>query len=155
RREVAGPKTTVRSSQEKAPMLDTTARNIRYALRALARTPVFTVTVVLTLALAIGANSAVFSALDAVLFKPLPFPNGERLMRLTQSQGDGPPSGTAPIRVEDWNRLSSTFEAITGFYTEDVSDATLETPEMVRRATVAPRFSEVWRVAPLLGRGFA
>ncbi|HVS22833.1 MAG TPA: ABC transporter permease [Gammaproteobacteria bacterium] len=129
--------------------------NLRYACRSLFRSPGFTFTVVLTLALAIGANGAVFSALDAVLFKPLPFPNGDRLVRLTQSAGDGPPSGTAPIRVEDWNRLSSTFEAITGFYTEDVSDATGETPEMVRRATVAPRFTEVWGVAPVLGRGFS
>jgi len=135
-------------------MLDAATINLRYSLRALARSPGFSATVVLTLALAIGANAAVFSALDAVLFKPLPFPNGDRLMRLTQSVGDAPPGGTAPIRVEDWNRLSSTFEAVTGFYVEDVSDATAEVPEMVRRATVAPRFGEVWGVAPVLGRGF-
>lgn len=136
-------------------MLDTVARNLRYALRTLMRSPGFSVTVVLTLALAIGANGAVFSALDAVLFKPLPFPNGERLMRLTQAQGDGPPGGTAPVRVEDWNRLSSTFAAISSVYVEDVSDTTGEIPEMVRRATVAPRFTEVWGIAPVLGRGFA
>jgi len=71
--------------------------NLRYACRSLLRSPGFTFTVVLTFALAIGANGAVFSALDAVLFKPLPFPNGDRLMRLTQSQGDGPPSGTRTL----------------------------------------------------------
>jgi putative ABC transport system permease protein len=134
--------------------METLLRDIRHALRALARAPAFTATVVLTLGLAIGANGAVFSALDAVLFKPLPFPNGDRLMQITQSVGDAPPGGTAPIRVEDWNRLSSTFEAISGFYTEDVSDVTGETPEMTRRATVSPRFNEVWGVAPMLGRGF-
>src|SRR5262249_28073329 len=134
--------------------METLVRDVRHALRILARTPAFTITVVATLALAIGANGAVFSALDAVLFKPLPFPNGERLMRLSQSVNDGPPGATAPVRVEDWNRLSSTFEAITGFFVEDVSDTTGETAEMVRRATVAPRFVEVWGVAPALGRGF-
>src|SRR5262245_50480972 len=129
-------------------------RDVRYALRSLARTPGFTVTAVLTLALAIGATSTVFSALDAVLLTPLPFPNGDRLMQITQSVGDGRPGGTAPIRVEDWNRLSSTFEAISGYYTEDVSDVTGDVPEMTRRATVSPRFVEVWGVAPMLGRGF-
>jgi putative ABC transport system permease protein len=135
--------------------VETLTRDIRHALRTLARTPAFTITVVLTLALAIGANGAVFSALDAVLFKPLPFPNGDRLMLLTQSVGDGPPGGTAPVRIGDWNRLSSTFEAITGYYVEDVSDATGEIPEIVRRATVGERFAEVWGIAPLLGRAFA
>jgi predicted permease len=135
--------------------VETSIRDIRHALRTLARTPAFTFTVVLTLTLAIGANGAVFSALDAVLFKPLPFPNGDRLMRLTQAIGGGPPDGTAPVRVEDWNRLSSTFEAISSFYVEDVSDTTGETPEIVRRATVGPRFNEVWGVAPALGRGFS
>jgi len=134
--------------------METLIRDIRLAIRALARTPAFTITVVLTLALAIGANGAVFSALDAVLFKPLPFPNGDRLLRITQSLDEAPPGGTAPVRVEDWNRLSSTFEAITGFYVEDVSDGTGEIPEMVRRATVAPRFQEVWGIPPVLGRGF-
>jgi len=134
--------------------MDSLIRDLRHALRALARTPAFTITVVATLALAIGANGAVFSALDAVLFKPLPFPNGDRLMLLTQSVGDGPPGGTAPVRIDDWSRLSSTFEAISGYYVEDVSDATGEIPEMVRRATVDLRFNEVWGVAPLLGRGF-
>ena len=56
--------------------------------------------------------------------------------------------------MEDWNRLSSTFEAISSFYVEDVSDTTGESPEIVRRATVGPRFSEVWGVAPALGRAF-
>jgi putative ABC transport system permease protein len=134
--------------------METLIRDIRHALRALARSPAFAATVVLTLALVIGANGVVFSALDAVLFKPLPFPDSDRLMRLTQSAGDGPAGGTAPVRIEDWNRLSSAFDGITTFSVEDVSDTTGETPEMVRRATVAPRFTEVWGVAPALGRGF-
>ena len=59
-------------------------RNVRYAVRTLARAPGFTSIAVLTLALGIGANSAVFSALDAVLLRPLPFPDGDRLMRLSE-----------------------------------------------------------------------
>ncbi len=125
-------------------------RNVRYAFRAAVQAPAFTATVVATLALGIGATSAVFSAIDAVLIQPLPFPHGERLVRITQSKG----TPVAPPQLEDWNRLASAFQAITGYYAEDVSDTTGDLPEKVRRAMVAPRFLEVWGIAPALGRGF-
>jgi hypothetical protein len=64
--------------------LESSVRNVRYALRGLAKTPAFTGTVILTLALAIGANSAVFSAIYAVLLRPLPFPNGDQLVKLVK-----------------------------------------------------------------------
>jgi putative ABC transport system permease protein len=134
-------------------MVSSIFRNVRYALRVLSRTPAFSLTVIVTLALGIGANSAVFSALDAVVLRPLPFPNGERLMRVTQVRDDRP-SLVAPVRIEDWNRLNSTFDGITSFFVEDVADTTGELPEMARRATVAPRFFDVWGIAPALGRGF-
>ena len=60
------------------------SNSLRVAVRTLLKTPGFTLTVVLTLALGIGANSAVFSAINAVLLKPLPFPDGDQLMQLTQ-----------------------------------------------------------------------
>jgi hypothetical protein len=73
-----------------ARAVDATMRNARYAIRTLARTPGFTVTVVLTLALGIGANTAVFSAIDTVLLRPLPFPDGDRLVELTEvHEGSG------------------------------------------------------------------
>jgi hypothetical protein len=90
-------------------------RNVRYAVRTLTRTPGFTTTVVITLALGIGANTAVFSAIDAVLLQPLPFPDGNRLMRLSQKQKRSAETNIAPVRLEDWHRLNSTFEAITGY----------------------------------------
>ncbi|HEU4694262.1 MAG TPA: permease prefix domain 1-containing protein, partial [Vicinamibacterales bacterium] len=132
--------------------VDTVFRQVRHAVRALRRTPGFTATIVLTLALGIGANSAVFSALDAVLLRPLPFPNPDRLMRVRQAQETE--SSIAPPRLEDWNRLSATFEAISGFYVEEVSDTTGDLPQRLRRAVVAPRFLEVLGVTPALGRPF-
>ena len=128
-------------------------RNIRYALRVLARTPAFTVTIVATLAIVIGANATVFSLIDAVLLKPLPFPDADRLVLLSESREGTPISNTAPIRIEEWNEGSSTIAAITGYYTEDVSETSGDLPERFRLARVAPRFHEVWRVAPALGRG--
>ena len=127
---------------------------LRYATRTLIRSPGFTATAVLTLALGIGANLAVFSAIDAVLLKPLPLPHAERLVRVTQTQDGSTENAIAPVRLEDWNRLSSTFEAISGYYTEDVAEVSGNVPQNVRRAITAPRFLEVWGVAPELGRGF-
>ena len=129
-------------------------RDVRYALRTLARSPGFTIAVVLTLALGIGANGAVFSAVNTVLLQPLPFPDADRLMRIRQVQERSAEANIAPVRLEDWHRLNHTFAAISGYYMEDVSETSGEFPERVRRAFVAPRFIEVWGVHPARGRGF-
>lgn len=137
--------------------MDAFVRSVRYAIRSLARTPVFTVAVILTLALGIGANSLVFSALDAVLLRPLPYPDADRLVQVSQSRDDGRSADTfiAPARLEDWERLNTTFETLTGYYVEDVSETSGELPERVRRASVAPRFFTTWGVIPAIGRDFA
>lgn len=140
-----------------AEWLDALLRSVRHACRGLARTPGFTATVVLTLAVGIGANTAVFSVIDAVLLRELPFPDPDRLVRLTQqteAQGETSETNTAAVRLDEWSRLSSTFVAITHFVWEDVSDTTGETPQSVRRATVGPGFLEVVGLPPALGRGF-
>jgi hypothetical protein len=124
-------------------------------LRALVKTPAFTTTVVLTLALGIGANSAVFSAIYAVLLRPLPFPASDQLVTVGQSQSKIPQPFMAPVRLEDWNRLNNTFTAIAGYYTEDTSETSGELPERLRRAWVTPRFLRVMGVSPALGRDFS
>src|SRR5207249_3674755 len=88
-----------------AGWLDALLRNLRYSARTLAKTPVFTATVVLTLALGIGANSAVFSAIHAVLLQPLPFPEGDQLMELRQFSPTNQIPLVAPVRLEEWNRM--------------------------------------------------
>lgn len=134
---------------------DSTVRNLRLAVRALGKTPTFTVTVVATLALGIGANSAVFSAISAVLLRPLPFPDGDRLVSLAQARPKVSQPFVAPVRLEEWNRLNRTFQAITGYYSEDESETSGELPEKLTRALVAPRFLQVWGVAPAVGRDFS
>jgi putative ABC transport system permease protein len=135
--------------------LESLARNLRQAMRGLGKTPAFSVTVILTLAIGIGANSAVFSAIDAVLLRSSPFPDGDRLVKLAQVNRKSQDAFVAPPRLEDWNRLNSTFQAITGYYTEDESELSGELPEKLKRALVAPRFLQVWGIAPELGRDFS
>ncbi|MGA3238739.1 MAG: ABC transporter permease [Bryobacteraceae bacterium] len=135
--------------------LESLVRNLRQAMRGLGKTPAFTVTVILTLAIGIGANSAVFSAIDAVLLRASPFPNGDRLVKLGQVNPRNRDAFVAPPRLEDWNRLNRTFQAITGYYTEDESELSGELPEKLKRALIAPRFLQVWGIAPELGRDFS
>ncbi len=131
--------------------------NLRAAVRFLRKSPSFSIVVVFTLALGIGANSAVFSAIDAIILRPLPFPNGNQLVALYQHDYKGRDANTfvAPVRLEDWNRLNSTFQAISGYYFDNLSETSGSLPEKVTECLVAPRFLEVMRVAPALGRGFA
>ncbi len=130
--------------------------NLRSAMRFIRRSPSFAVAIILTLALGIGANSAVFSAIDAILLRPLPFPHGDELVELHQYdfKNKNPETFVAPVRLEDWNRLNSTFQAISGWYRQDGSVISGPLPEKVAEALVAPRFLQVWGVSPALGRNF-
>src|SRR5690349_2113058 len=141
---------------QRMPVLETTLKNFQWALRFIRKSPSFSIVVILTLALGIGANSAVFSAIDAILLRPLPFPDGDQLMELQQvnQKVQKPQTRLAPLRLEDWNRLNSTFEAITGYYTEDDSETSGALPEKIKVAYVAPRFFQVFGIAPAVGREF-
>src|SRR5580658_6131764 len=79
--------------------LERLARNLRQALRGLGRTPAFTATVIATLAIGIGANSAVFSAIDAVLLRPSPFQDSDRLVKLSQKNLKDQDKFVAPGRL--------------------------------------------------------
>src|SRR5256886_8865536 len=136
---------------QRLPILEATLKNVQGAVRFILKSPSFSIVVILTLALGIGANSAVFSAIDAILLRPLPFPEGDRLMELRQVnlKIQKPQTRLAPVRLEDWNRMNSTFQAITGYYTEDDSETSGSLPEKLKVAYVAPRFLQVFGVAQI------
>jgi len=137
-----------------ATQVDGVIRNVRYAMRGLRRSPAFAATVILTLTIAIGANSAVFSAFDAVLLRPLPFPDGDELVALSQATPGVSEPSVAPSRLEDWDRMNHSFRSMTGYYLEDESELSGDLPEKLTRALVAPRFLETMSVPPAAGRGF-
>lgn len=136
---------------------DNTLANLRSGFRLIRKAPMFSVAVILTLALGIGANSAVFSAISAILLRPLPFPESDELVLIGQYDRTARNSGAlvAPLRLEDWNRLSAAFQAISGWYVQDASEVSGTLPEKVTMALAAPRFLQVWGVSPSLGRDFA
>lgn len=136
-------------------LLDVVLRNLRFGARSLSRSPGHSLAVIATLALGIGASSAVFTAINAVLFEPLPFPDADRIVRIRQTlEQTGTGANVGPVRLEDWNARSSSFEAMMGYTTQSAADTSADIPESVRVAGVSPRMLEVWGIEPILGRGF-
>jgi predicted permease len=137
-------------------LIDGIAFNLKAAMRFLRRSPSFSAAVILILALAIGSNSAVFSVVNAVVLRPLPFPHGDELVALYQNDVKERTTNrfVSPARLEDWNRMNSSFQSISGYYFDDVSETSGPLPEKVTVADVAPRFFRTMGVSPMLGRDF-
>ena len=130
--------------------------DIQYALRSIAKKPLFFTIVILTLALGIGANAAIFTVVNAVLLQPLPYPDPDRLMMVwtyNPRQGFDKDVGTYP-NFEDWRRGSSSFERMSGYFGANLTLTGSGDPEQIRGARVTPEFFETMAVAPILGRGF-
>src|SRR5467141_1607545 len=115
----------------RVPVIESAIANLKSAFRFIRKSPSFSAVIIVTLALGIGANSAVFSAIDAILLRPLPFPDGDQLMRVSQLnfKVKSPQPFVAPARLEDWNRMNTTFQALTGYYVENNSETSGVLPE--------------------------
>jgi len=126
------------------------------ACRALARRPIFTMAILATMMAGIGVATAVFSTVDRVLIQPLPFPDADQLVSVYEASPSRRErtSLVAPVRLADWNRLNQTLEAISGSYSESVTDTSGSEPERLEGRRVMPRFFEVFAMAPLAGRAF-
>jgi predicted permease len=138
------------------PRLEGWLRDFRYAIRVLFRRPAFTSTVVITLALGIGASSTIFSLINSVLLQPLPYPNAERLIAVHEMKPGENEMRTpvSPGRLEDWQLLNRSFVALAGSYGDMLTDNTRPVPERLDAAVVSPRFFTVLGTAPTLGRTF-
>ncbi len=127
---------------------------VRTAIRGLRRRRGVAATVVLTLAVGIGANSAVFSAVDAVLLKPLPYPDADRLVAVYELN-QGLKQATqlvAPGRLEEWHAANRSFAGLAGSYFENVTDTTGAMPVRVEAMRTSERFFTVLGVGAALGR---
>ena len=134
--------------------MDTLFKDIRYGIRSLARHPGFTAIAVITLALGIGANTAIFSVVNAVLLRPLPFDDPERIVWLWDTQ---PQLATAPTSLPDfldWKEQNRSFEHLAAFQNGnmflDAGDGTEDTPV----GLVTPELFSLFHVSPILGRTF-
>ncbi len=136
--------------------MDNLWQDIRFSVRTLVRNPATTVVALLTLALGIGANTAIFSVINGLLLKPLPFPKPDEIVFLLESNPARgiPRSGVAPPTFDDWRRQSQTFEGMSAMLERRFNLTGGEEPEAVQGARVTPEFFGVLGIRPALGRGF-
>src|SRR5919197_1649893 len=130
--------------------------DLRYAVRGLLKKPLFAVLTVLTLALGIGANAAIFSVVNGVLLRPLPYPHPERLMMVwIYNPRQGFDKDVAPYPTfADWRGQSRSFEQLAAYFGASVSLTGVCDPAQLRGARVTPSFFPTMNVQPALGRWF-
>jgi putative ABC transport system permease protein len=132
--------------------LDHTQRDFRYALRQLRRSPVFTLFVLLTLALGIGSSTAIFSVVHALLLSPLRYREADRLVQVQSFHRELGIAGFAPATFGDLVSGNTSFAALTAQYYYYVNLTGTETPALVNSADVTADYFNVFGVTPLRGR---
>jgi len=136
--------------------MNTLWQDLRYSLRALSRHLGFTLIVILILGLGIGASTAIFSFVNGVLLRPLPFPEPDRLvvLRETNPQKGQSPTVASPRNLEDWERQSQTIEQFGAWRDWGFTLSTPEGPEGVRGGIASPSLFKLLEVKTVLGRTF-
>jgi putative ABC transport system permease protein len=128
--------------------------DLRYALRMLAKSPAFTFVVVLTLGLAIGANSAIFSVVNSVLLRPLPYPKSEQLVRVFGTQPTLAQAPSSPANFIEWKAENEVFERIATYVGQGFNLTGTDKPERVIGARISGDLFQLLGVQPALGRTF-
>jgi putative ABC transport system permease protein len=145
-----------RRERRNARMLETLGQNLRYAVRSLTKNPGFATIVTLTLALGIGANTAIFSVVHGVLLTPLPYPEPERVITVAEMNPniDIEPRWVSIPNYVDWKAQTQSFERMALFRGRSRALTGSDDPEYVFSASVTDEFFDVFGVVPFLGRSF-
>ncbi len=141
-------------AQHGLPWLESFFRDTRYGLRILRKSPGFTTVAILTLALGIGANTAIFSLVYAVLLRPLPYDHASRLVVLNETT---PKVGTVSVSYPDfldWRAQSHAFAEMDAVHSVGFNLSDVPQPESISGEAVSPNFLPMLGVHPILGRDF-
>jgi putative ABC transport system permease protein len=140
------------------PAVDTAAQDVRHALRLMRRDPAFTVTALATLALGIGLNTAIFSVAYGVLWRPLPYPDPDRLVIISSAQQTGQGVRTfstwAPVTYEALRPRVTALDDLAGYTSSDAQLTGRGEPLQLRVLDVSPNFFATLGVSPARGRAF-
>jgi len=135
--------------------MNTLKQDLNYGVRMLVKRPGFTLVAVITLALGIGANTAIFSVVNAVLLRALPYPEPDRLVVLTEKSPEGQRMGLAYPNYQDWRDQATSFTEMAGFRGALFNLTGLEQPVRLQGRMVSWNFFRILGVEPQLGRLFA
>jgi hypothetical protein len=135
--------------------MGTLGQDLRYASRILSKNPLFTLVAVLSLGLGIGANTAIFSVLNGVVLRPLPFESPERLVVVKERDASGEyHSSFSPADYLGLREMSRSFEETAGHRGLNVTFTGSGPPQRIRTESVTPGFFKIFGVEPVLGRSF-
>src|SRR5438067_10858535 len=135
--------------------MTTLLQDIRYALRMLCKSPGFAAVAVVTLALGIGASTAIFSVIDAVLLRPLPYPHPEQIVRVWEQGPNGQRWNLADLNFKDFLKQNNTFSSFAEYtYGEPTSISGGSEPARVDVSAGSSGFFKSCGVEPFLGRSF-
>jgi len=134
--------------------MQTLLHDLRFSFRQLRKSPGFALTAVLTLALGIGVNTAVFSIMDAVVFRPLAVPDLSRVVTVAEQQNHGDYQQVALANYEDWTRQSLSFDRLAVWSSGDLTLTGAGDAAHVQAVYASANFFDVMRVNPLMGRTF-
>ena len=135
--------------------MNTFLQDIKYALRMLAKAPGFAAIAVLTLALGIGANTAIFSVVNGVLLNPLPYPHPNQLVEVAEKDPPFNESSISYPNFLDWVQQNHTFEALAAYRQNDFSLTGWGEPQRVKATQVSATFFPLLGVKPVIGRNFS
>src|SRR3569833_2093846 len=134
--------------------MDRIFQDIRFGIRTLLRSPSFTIVAVLTIALAIGANTAMFSVINAVLLRPLPYNQPDRVMAVWQVDPNGSPNAFTSPNFLDWKRQGGIVSNLAVYTPQPYNLAEKDTPERVTGGLMSQEIIPTFGVQPILGRNF-
>ena len=135
--------------------MDTVVQDFRHAIRLLRNSPGFTIAAVAALALGIGANTAIFSVLNTVILKPLPYPDPERLVMFLNVSPQGSGGGSSPTKFNVWRRQTAAFQDVSAYRFSVVNITGDANPEQVSAGYVSADFFRLFGAAPVFGRTFS
>jgi putative ABC transport system permease protein len=136
-------------------MLATLLQDARYGVRMMIKSPVATAVAVLTLAAGVGANTAIFSVVNAVLLKALPYHNSHRLVLVSGADQSAGPGVISPAEAQDFAAQLATLEDFAAMQSQSINLTGGDQPERVRGAFVTANFFDVFKIQPAAGRTFA
>ena len=129
-------------------------QDLRYGARMLAKKPLFTIVAVITLALGIGANTAIFSVVNAVLLRALPYNNPDRLIVLSTITPSGDPDALSIPEAKDYSNQMQSLEDLVSFQSQSVNVTGSDRPDRVRGGFVSANFFKFFNLTPIAGRTF-